>query len=203
MKNTTKTVITVLAFVIVGVLIWSNYSMNMAKKKEFAELGPKVAGYAETTGDRVAAAVITLPEGDTLVGLKDNYGTYRSDYSAQGKVQVIPSLLKTNFTGGVYGVRDPRLDAIVPMYVDGDSEKGSTYVVLFNDRGDVALEKSYARLGGRDISVDSITMLTPDTSVAGEEYKVDITYKSAGGTQKEVIIPVIDGHFDPTRTETK
>jgi hypothetical protein len=81
------------------------------------------------------------------------------------------------------------------MKVTVDSKGGSTYVILFQDRGDVLLEKSYVRLGGTGIKVLRATILpNPDETLIKEEYRVSIKFVS-GNTEHETIIPVIDGHF--------
>jgi len=211
--NKRSNIVTIVAFLIVGGLVLYSYNSQNTKKSEFAALGARVDGYASTTESRVKNSLITLPDGTILVGLKEGIGEYTSESKLPGKVTLEANYLKTEFIPGEYKKADPRLDAIVPMYVSTDSHQGgSKYIVLFNDRGDAALEKSYARLGARDVQIESIDILQSDTNVKREEYKVDVHYKLEGtdsisgkyvSLPREVIIPVIDGHFDPKGTVSK
>lgn len=203
MKGNSKKVMVFLCFLIVALLLWSGYKVHKDKLKAFEALNIKTENFAASTPSRVSEAVVTLPDGNLLVGLHDNISEYTSKYVVgKSTVTIQNKLLKTKFIPGIFEKKvDPRIDAIVPMYVNADSQGGSLYVVLFKDRGDVALEESYARLGGPSATVHSIEILPADTAIVGEEYKVDIMYTSS--KQKEVIIPVIDGRFDSKGTISK
>ena len=204
MKKGLKVILVIASFSIVIAMIISNYTLENRKRGEFRMLEARVQGFADTTSDRVAKAVVTLPDGDKVVGLNNNKGDV---------VEIQNRYLKTEFIPGIYNRKDPRLDAIVPMYVSADSNGNSMYIVLFNDRGDVVLEKSHARLGNQTVIIDSISTLPADPNIAGEEYRVKVIYKLQGlkskdsnqivSIPKEVTIPVIDGHFDPSRTISK
>ena len=204
MKKGLKVILVIASFSIVIAMIISNYTLENRKRGEFRMLEARVQGFADTTSDRVAKAVVTLPDGDKVVGLNNNKGDV---------VEIQNRYLKTEFIPGIYNRKDPRLDAIVPMYVNADSNGNSMYIVLFNDRGDVVLEKSHARLGNQTVIIDSISTLPADPNIAGEEYRVKVIYKLQGlkskdsnqivSIPKEVTIPVIDGHFDPSRTISK
>ena len=204
MKKGLKVILVIASFSIIIAMIISKYTLENRKRGEFRMLEAKVQGFADTTEDRVAKAVVTLPDGDKVVGLNNNKGDV---------VEIQNRYLKTEFIPGIYNRKDPRLDAIVPMYVNADSNGNSMYIVLFNDRGDVVLEKSHARLGNQTVIIDSISTLPADPNIAGEEYRVKVIYKLQGlkskdsnqivSIPKEVTIPVIDGHFDPSRTISK
>ena len=204
MKKGLKVILVIASFSIVIAMIISNYTLENRKRGEFRMLEARVQGFADTTSDRVAKAVVTLPDGDKVVGLNNNKGDV---------VEIQNRYLKTEFIPGIYNRKDPRLDAIVPMYVNADSNGNSMYIVLFNDRGDVVLEKSHARLGNQTAIIDSISTLPADPNIAGEEYRVKVIYKLQGlkskdsnqivSIPKEVTIPVIGGYFDPSRTISK
>ena len=204
MKKGLKVILVIASFSIVIAMIISNYTLENRKRGEFRMLEARVQGFADTTSDRVAKAVVTLPDGDKVVGLNNNKGDV---------VEIQNRYLKTEFIPGIYNKKDPRLDAIVPMYVNADSNGNSMYIVLFNDRGDVVLEKSHARLGNQTVIIDSISTLPADPNIAGEEYRVKVIYKLQGlkskdsnqivSIPKEVTIPVIGGYFDPSRTISK
>ena len=204
MKKGLKVILVIASFSIVIAMIISNYTLENRKRGEFRMLEARVQGFADTTSDRVAKAVVTLPDGDKVVGLNNNKGDV---------VEIQNRYLKTEFIPGIYNRKDPRLDAIVPMYVNADSNGNSMYIVLFNDRGDVVLEKSHARLGNQTVIIDSISTLPADPNIAGEEYRVKVIYKLQGlkskdsnqivSIPKEVTIPVIGGYFDPSRTISK
>jgi hypothetical protein len=144
--------------------------------------------------------VITLPNESTVVGLKNNKAKYVSKTNnVNGNLSLDEKFLTTKFVPGVYGKSDPRQDAIIPMNIYTDT---STYIVLFEDRGDAAIEKSYARLGS-NIDVRSVDILPTDGKIKGEEYRVSVKYLLAiGSIKKETIIPVVEGHFDPKNTTT-
>ena len=204
MKKGLKVILVIASFSIIIAMIISKYTLENRKRGEFRMLEAKVQGFADTTEDRVAKAVVTLPDGDKVVGLNNNKGDV---------VEIQNRYLKTEFIPGIYNKKDPRLDAIVPMYVSADSNGNSMYIVLFNDRGDVVLEKSHARLGNQTAIIDSISTLPADPNIAGEEYRVKVIYKLQGlkskdsnqivSIPKEVTIPVIGGYFDPSRTISK
>ncbi len=209
-KNLNK-IIKISAFIILIIIIGAGLSSENNKKKKFDRLGNEVSSYATNSVDRVNKSVITLPEDGILVGLDSGKGSYESKIqNASGVITLKSEFMKTEFVRGVYKKKDPRLDVAVPMYISTDSYGGSMYLVLFNDRGDVAIEKSFARLGGKNIVLGNINILPGDGDKV--EYKVNLIYKSEGldkslktliSKPKEVTIPVVDGHFDPAGTISK
>lgn len=205
MSRRSRAIIIIISFTVVFVLLVSGYNLKKAKIGEFEALQAKVTGFASTTLERIAKGVVTLPDGNMVVGLNNNIGLYKSETGASGVVEVKSEYLKTKLIEGIYNKQTPRLDAIVPMHINVDSEGGSIYIVLFNDRGDAVIEKSYARIGGLGVIISEITTLPRDASIKGEEYRVYVTYKSRSDSTiiKEVIIPVVDGHFDPIGTISK
>ncbi len=197
MKLITKNKAVILAFLILAILIFYSYKIEKNKRDKFETLNRNIASLAETTPSRINQSVVTLPEGNILIGLKDGYATYTPLSKGKGEVKIFDSLVKTHMLRGVYKETSPRLDALVPMSVTGDSyDNGSLYIVLFQDRGNAAIEKSHARLGGIDVSVESIITLPTDGKIDKEEYQVSIKYLQKG-IEKELIIPVIDGRFYP------
>lgn len=197
MKLITKNKAVILAFLILAILIFYSYKIEKNKRDKFETLNRNIASLAETTSSRINQSVVTLPEGNILIGLKNGYATYTPLSKGKGEVEIFDSLVKTHMLRGVYKETSPRLDALVPMSVTGDSyDNGSLYIVLFQDRGNAAIEKSHARLGGIDVSVESIITLPTDGKIDKEEYQVSIKYLQKG-IEKELIIPVIDGRFYP------
>jgi len=199
MQKILKEVSTILSFILVIVLLWAGLVAEKDKREAFETLNRSVSNFTNSTPSRIAKSVITLPEGNILIGLKNGQESYISKDGGKGLVIIQDSYIKTHMVSGIYKIKDPRLDAFAPMAISTDSMGGSLYIILFQDRGDVALEKSYARLGGTDVKVDSITTLPPDGAIKDEEYKVSVNY-TQGGVKKEVIIPVIDGRFNPEGT---
>lgn len=207
MKKNTNKIIKITAFLLLFILILGGIKNTNDKKNKFEKLSKEIAGYENTTLERVNKSVITLPEDNVLVGLENGSGEYTSTISKDsGVVTVKTDFLKTHFVLGKQEKKDPRQDAVVPIYISTDSHGGSMYIMLFNDRGDVAIEKSYARLGGKNISINNIEILAPEHNKIDQEYRIEITYKSEGisgksgalvSISKKVTIPVIDGHFDP------
>lgn len=196
MSKNRRRIIILICLIIIIVLVAGGIRASNEKKRKFQELTAQVQGYSTTTPQRVNNAVITLPEENTIVGLQDGKGSYKlKNLNNEGVVTMKSDYLKTQFVEGIYNKKDPRQDAIAPMIVSGDSHSGSTYLILFNDRGDAAIEKSYAWIGGDDnIIIDSIKTLPADKK--DEEYKVDLFYRK-DNKPKELIIPVVDGHFKP------
>ena len=213
MSNRLNLTIKILSFAILIALISSGLVKNINEKQKFKKLGEQISNYQATTRLRIAKSVITLPEDSVLVGLENNSGLYDTRNGPKsGLITLEDSFLKTNFVSGVYEKIDPRLDAVAPMYINVDSHGGSKYIVLFNDRGDAAIEKSYARLGGADVVMQNIEFLPPLPESSDQEYRVHIIYKLEGLSRKtgsyvsipkEVTIPIVDGHFDPSGTITK
>ncbi len=203
MNKNSNRVVVIISFLILVVLLTSNYITLNNRKERFNENSNKISNYADTTKDRIASSVITLPDGNLLVGMNNNIGYYASASEPNiGVINIDSGLLTTKFVEGVFDTKAPRLDAVVPMYVNSDSYGGSTYIVLFHDRGDAAIEKSHARLGKSGLIIESINILAPSGNIKGEEYRVSVLYKISS-LLKEVIIPVVDGHFDPKGTISK
>lgn len=204
MKLNLKTLGKVLAFIIFFALIWVGVKVNRDKRIAFENLNMSMENLSTSTPSRIANAVVTLPDGNIIVGLKDNKAEYTSeDKKFRGSVSIKEENIETKFIPGIFETKSTaRLDAVVPMSVTGDSYDGSLYIVLFQDRGYTALEKSYARLGGLDVKINSITMLPQDGIAMNQEYRVSIKYTQSS-QDKEVIIPVMDGRFDPDGAITK
>lgn len=204
MSKQTKNIINTICFLIFICLLWRGYVLTNNKKKEFENFSKKIESYQSTTEERVSKSVISLPDDNNIiVGMKDGVGSYKIPVlKREGVLKIENSLLKTNLVEGEYEKKDPRLDAIVPMTASSDSLDGSTYVILLNDRGDVALEKSYARIGSLGVKIQSIEIIEKDQSIKDQEYKVNIKYLS-GDKERETTIPVVDGHFDPQNTVSK
>lgn len=196
MDKNLKIIGIIFAFMGLLLLIWGANKSNIDKRKEIKILNEKIPSYVETTLARVNKAVISIPDEEILVGLLDGKGGFTSKINGKiNNVDIIGNHIATKFIEGAYNKKDPRMDTIAPMYIDNDMFDGSMYVVLFQDRGDVALEKSYARIGGSNVVIDDIEILSPDQNIKDEEYRVLIKYKQ-GSNKKEVTLAVIDGHFD-------
>lgn len=196
MNKNWRMVIIILSFLGLFLLIWGANKSNIDKRKEINMLNEKIPTYVNTTLARVNKAVISIPDEEILVGLLDGKGGYTSKINGKiNNVDIIGTHIATKFIKGVYNKKDPRMDTVVPMYIDNDMFNGSMYIVLFQDRGDVALEKSYARIGGSNVAIKDIKMLDPDQNIKDEEYRVHIVYKQ-GTSEKEVTLAVVDGHFD-------
>ena len=202
MNNYKKIIKLLISLAIIALLAIYGFHLEKIEKLEFDKLVTKISDYSFTTAQRVARAVVTLPEGDIIVGLKDGIGSYVSRSEEQGIVTLVDDKLKTNLINGTYKKTNPRLDALVPMYITADSLGGSVFVILFEDRGDAAIEKSYARLGSTKVQIKEINTMPSDSEIVGEEYKVSIIFTN-GLTDKEIIIPVVDGHFDPKNSISK
>lgn len=199
MNKRTKTIINIVAFLLLFVLIYSGFKSINNDKEEFKALQTNTQSFSNTTDSRVGNAVVTIPDGDTVVGLKNGIGVYKYiDKVTDGEVKIIDQYLKTKFIERSYQKQNPRLDAIAPMSVDVDSFGGSTYIVLFQDRGDVALEKSYARIGDLSVVIGSISIL--ESNEPGIEYKVMVSYTQKS-KDKSITIPVMDGRFNAEKTE--
>ena len=165
-----------------------------------------IAKYSTSSSERLMKAVLTLPEGDALVGLHDGTGIYPyigSDKKITTGTVKLGAILGRKFIQRDSSGRTARLDVFVPMTLSGDSSGGSTYVVLFRDRGDSVIERSYVRLGGATtVTIKTCKVLEPDTEVPNEEYRLDITFEVAhvdhgkkSNVTTETIIPVVDGSF--------
>ncbi len=215
MNKKYKNIFIFICFVIALSFVFSDYAKESAKINEFKSNQTKVSNYIYTSRDRVLNSVVTLPDRDQLVGIKNKIGNYITDDKKMGQVTLDDKFLQTIFINGTYEKKDPRVDAVIPMYISSDSHGGSMYIALFNDRGDQAVEKSYARLGGRDVVIENIKLIKNEAAnltVDDTEYKADIVYNLEGRKDgynmyvkipKEAIIPVVDGHFDPTHLVTR
>jgi hypothetical protein len=171
-----------------------------------------VAGYLETSEERLATSVITIPDmKDTLVGLVDGKGVFplAPGSSAQGMVMLGTERAPV-FVEGMLEGKTPRADVIAPLYINTGGSGTFIYVVLFQDRGDVALMKSYAFIGDRS-EIEYIKTTTLEDG-SPNEYLVHIGYLVRGDDEpmsatptiaKETIIPVRDGLFVPEETVTK
>jgi hypothetical protein len=199
MKNKTKTIIKICAFILLFLLLWGGYKIDKNRVSEFKSLQALTQSYSTTTIERVANSIVTLPDGNTVVGIKDFIGLYKYTDGSTGKAEITHKYIKTSFVEGEYGGKLPRLDAIVPMYVDIDSLGGSTFIVLFQDRGDAVLEKSYARIGDQSVVIGDIYIKPGEQK--DEEYRVSVDY-SQRSAKKSIVIPVIDGHFNAERVIT-
>ena len=210
--NFKRIVIIILIMALLGVVLYE-YGIYRSKKQKFEAISAEVASYSQTTLSRINQAVVTLPEESSIVGLKEGKGSYTSaKFGGKGTITISSDMLATAFISGVYNKTQPRQDAIVPMYISRDSKGGSIYLMLFNDRGDTVIEKSFARLGSKSVEIESIQILPNDTDKKDQEYKVSVSYKIDGidnttgkaiRVKKGVIIPVVDGHFDPKGTVSK
>ncbi|MEI8130272.1 MAG: hypothetical protein WCG55_02080 [bacterium] len=162
-----------------------------------------IAKYSTTSNDRLMKAVVTLPKGDALVGLHDGTGIYpymgSNKKIGTGTVK-LGALIGRKFIQSDSGGTKARLDVFAPMTLSEDSMGGSTYVVLFGDRGDSVIERSYVRLGdATSVVIKAGRVLEADTAVPNEEYRLDIMFEITHGKKdvvtKETIIPVVDGLF--------
>lgn len=199
MKKNQPKIIVIIVFIALALFIGFTLKKESDNKKAFELKTEQVAGYADTSEARVKNSVITLPDESMVVGLKDGVGAYTSKlYKKDGKATLDVKNIENAFVPGEYKKKEPRQDAIVPMYLTTDSYNGSLYIVLFNDRGDVALEKSHARIGDKDASVVSIAI---QGSTGVEDYRVSVIYK-VRSVSKELILRVIDGHFDEEKIST-
>jgi hypothetical protein len=202
----------ILLFVFV-VFIINDYKEQQNNKNDFEKQNAKTSEFAKTSDIRLNDAVVTLPDGNIIVGLEDGFSNYiPDDMRGVGEVRLEVSKMKTQFVSGVFKKHKPRLDAIVPMYVSADSNGGSMYIVLFWDRGDAAIEQSYMRLGGENVVVEKIDITSGVKNDSPQEYIVDVHYRTENIlpiikklviTQNEAIIPVINGHFDSNGLVTK
>lgn len=190
-------IIAILALISIVIFIGVTIASRIAPLRKFERAQQLTQSYALTSSERVGKSMITLPDGDMLVGLIDGEGTYKTTSTkSTGVVHLFLDKLVTSFFIGEEGVWDPRLDAIVPMSVSTDTYGGSLYVVIFWDRGDAAIERSYIRIGNTKTQVHSITVLPAEKINIKEEYRVQINYALSSGEEKQVLVPVIDGHFD-------
>lgn len=193
MKNNYKKGVVIIAFAIFIFLVCGAITSHRQKTSEMKELNAKVQGFSATTRSRISNAVVTLPDGNIIVGLRDGKNTYTSTSGEQGLVTLIFSKLVTHYTPGVVDKNYPRLEVFVPMQVTNDPMDGSTYVVLFRDRGSDAVEKSHIRLGGLNVEVTSIA---PQLVDSGTSYTISIDYIS-NQESKQASVKVIDGRFVP------
>lgn len=211
MNKKFKCVATIIAFLVTIVLITSGYMSYKQKHEVFEAKNISIASSVETTLSRLKNAVITLPDDQAQLQLKDGVGSYVPKAGPNGTASLDSLHMVTSFVPGIWGKRQAHLDAIIPMFLSVDSHGSSVYVVLFNDRGDTAIEQSYARLGDKAVHINNIKILPADPKFANQEYRVDISYNinilnpllgTSKITPKEAIIPVVDGHFDPKGTVT-
>lgn len=204
MKQGLKKILTITSFVALIVFLISGYILTKGKETEFNILEQKTADYKKTTIIRVLRSVISLPDDNNItIGMKDGVGSYKiPSIKREGVLKFENNLLTTSLVKGTFKIEDPRLDAIIPMVVSSDSLGGSKYIILFHDRGDFAIEKSYARIGNLNTEIKSIEIIDKDKEVKDQDYRVVIKYLN-NGKEKETTIPVASGHFDPSRTVTR
>ena len=115
------------------------------------------------------------------------------DDLTSGEVVVGDSFV-TKFIPGIFNKKDPRLDVIAPMTITYHNTT-KFYIVLFRDRGDAVLEKSYASIKGENFTLKNINILP---GVENQEYRIDVLY-DIGSIHKEIIIPINDGNFLPLK----
>lgn len=190
---------------VTGMLLFGGYQSRQNIEHQIKLENQKVSSFKESTIDRVNNSVITLPEGDTIVGVKNGIGFFPPDENLRGgSVKMLTKYLVSNIIEKTKKTNTARLDVFVPMAVEGDSNGSSLYVILFHDRGDAVIEKSHVRLGGASVVVERISILSKDENNPLEEYRVKINYFHEGldpvsgilkVIQKEIVVPVADGHF--------
>lgn len=209
MNNFRKGFKTFAPLILVTILLLLGRKFHMDSIKAIETENSRVEEFSKTTLSRVKTSVITLTEGDTLVELLNGVGNFNlPSQKTSGSIKILSEHLITHFLPKTSVETMPRLDALVPMSVSGDSNGDSLYIVLFQDRGDSAIEKSHARLGGASVVVESITILPKDETIPSEEYKIKVLYYHEGIDEqsgnlktlpREVVISVTDGHFsDPS-----
>ncbi len=201
MKNGAKILFLLVTIVLVAYVFIHSSIIKSSQIAQYKKINQDVTNYANTTIDRLKKGLVTLPKWNTLVGLDNTNNLFTAPDGTKGTVVLDSSNMQTKFVPGVMNQTQPRMDALVPMSVTNDVNGGSTYIVLYWDRGDATIEKSYARLGGTNVTVQKITTMPAQTP--NQEYIADIVFTQKGGTQKETLIPIIDGKFDPTGTITK
>ena len=143
-----------IVFVGVAIGFFAVRSIEIARRENANEAivvqNSAVAHYFATSEERIKRAVVTLPEGDTIVGLHNGTATYPYTMVAPKKVMstvTIGSILGRKLIPSSTLDTPARLDVFATMTVSNDAYGGSLYVVLFRDRGDAALERSYVRVG--------------------------------------------------------
>lgn len=194
MKKITNKIIIILSFILTILLIIGGVQKTKTEKTLFENRNINVAKFSDTTKDRISKAVLVLPKDNTIVGLNNGTGNYiYSSDNTSGKVSVDFSNIKTHFNKGIFREKvDPSLDVFVPIIVTEDEMGGSSYIALFEDRGDVVLEKSYARLGGLSVRVKEIKIIEDLEGLSS--YKIIVKYYF-GTEERRVQIFVTDGKF--------
>jgi len=193
-KNDAKAIALAVALLILGgFFAYTANKKNNDALTEQKQQDAKVQGFLATTKDRVESAVLTLPPEDALVGLKDGQGAVRvdKDHSTAESVK-LGGILATEFLPNIKNVRPARLDVLAPLQLISSTFGNHTYIILFQDRGDVALEESYADFGA-DATIESAIIIPAKTSA--EDYEADMRYSNKTGAQ-EKIISVVGGHFN-------
>jgi hypothetical protein len=205
-KQISITIISLFIFFGLVILLQIQHQTKQAEiESKIALVNQKISGYESTTIDRIMNSVVTLPEGNISIGFKNGKAKYTPPSDKKKKESGIVSIGKiysTKFIPAVLLTDTPRLDVFAEMDVSLDSKGGSVYVAYFNDRGDATIEKSYARLGKYGtVKIDEISVLPMEMNVPNEEYRIDVKY-SVSSKIKEVIIPVVDGHFTQSGTKS-
>ena len=198
-----------IVFVGVAIGFFAVRSIEIARRENANEAivvqNSAVAHYFATSEERIKRAVVTLPEGDTIVGLHNGTATYPYTMVAPKKVMstvTIGSILGRKLIPSSTLDTPARLDVFATMTVSNDAYGGSLYVVLFRDRGDAALERSYVRVGDpKTVSLGTFQILESDQTIANEEYRVNIQFDTTHGKKEKstagIVIPVVDGLFRP------
>lgn len=153
-----------------------------------------------TSSLRLQNAAITIPETNQLVGLTHGNGKFETGSSANVGTLTVLTPIVTKFIPGVLHTNSPRIDILAPMAINYGGSGNFIYIVLFNDTGQAAIEKSYAFLGDRVI----ITSINLIEAQGNEEYRAAVTYLDhASGTalaspptlEKVIELEVLDGKF--------
>lgn len=201
---------TILTLVGIAVLVTGGFILIRSNRGPEARLkaeNKKVEAYASSVERRVDSAVITLDQ-HGVYQLKNGFAIFPGQKISDGSI-TLDGPIVTSFIESTDPKKSPRLDALVHTAVDEGDGVPADYVTLFQDRGDIALEKSHIFIGHKAL-VQSIRVLPPEAGT-DQEYQVNIVYlvRNAGEdyavpptSRKEVTLMVIDGHFSETVATT-
>ncbi len=162
-----------------------------------------------TIRERFKNATITVPNTENFIQLKNGKKDIIPKDSSKSITTVgFANPLQTKFLEGKVGVREPRLDAIVPTYLRTD-DNDAWYVYLLEDGGGQSIvSKSYAFLGNR-ISIEDVSVIDLKNPKDKEEYVVRVQYyiqkktdpiNAIPSVPKEVAITVENGRFNPDKS---